>query len=316
MTIDVLALVLDHAAEELDAEPVASRPAPPPQAWDARGRAVVERSIGGDDEEDTRYAPSLAGFLAAMAASYDWGVPVRSSSDPSRYGGGGIGSSGFGRAPTAMMAREEYSLAVRELGRIASELAAVEVHGGHVFDGAAQVDLWAECHGPGALDHRVIRGGPERRVKGLGAVAASPAVTVPERRQRDATTIAERLGGVGVVVTPHEIGMMCRGVSRRVRTAFAAHGWIREERVVEAPQSAEGESMAKVAGYDLESWKEIAPLVGRSEDTCRVLSRRAAHPLPVEEYLGRVVAKRTEVEAWVGAEVERGKAARRTAFGG
>lgn len=304
MKIDALAVLVEHAAEVLEhLEVPAARPRPPVQTWDARGRAAVRRSIDGDDEDHTRHAPSMAGFLSALAASYDWGVPIRSSSDPSRYGGGGIGSGGAGRAPVALQAREEYALAVRELDRVASELTPRLVHSGHTFTGPAQVALWSECRGAGALELRVIKGGPARKVKGLGLVPASAVVRVPERRKRDATMLAERLRLDGIEVTPHEIGIICREVMRRAEAAFIARGWVRSRAKVAAVHEAEEVvEMGAPIGFDLEGWKDICAVVGRSENTCRLLAARAHDSMPVRVYLGKPIASRAELLRWVAKQ--------------
>lgn len=54
--------------------------------------------------------------------------------------------------------------------------------------------------------------------------------------------------------------------------------------------------------FDLDGWAEIAGAIGKSgvdERTARRYANRADDPLPVYVGLGRVVARRSEVKAWV-----------------
>ncbi len=317
--VDTLALILDHAAETLDASP---RPSPPPQHWTVRnGPDIVRRSIAGDDADTSRARPSLTGFLSALAASFDEGVPVRSSAAgwvAHGEGVGSIGTSGFGKPPTSLTAREEYARAFAELERIArSLLPSKACRSGHVFSGAEQMAMWVECHGPGALSMHIIKGevrtarAAKKAKRGKVVVVAKyepPKVAVhmvAERHQTDATSISDRLAKGGIVATPHEIGLVCRGVGSMVEAAFVAKGWVRARRVTAAAKAEEAESiMAKAAGFDLIGWKDIAPVVEKSAETCRSYAERATDPLPVYDGLGgEVCAKRDEVLGWLARQV-------------
>jgi hypothetical protein len=301
-----------HAAEVLDASP---RPAPPPQHWTVRnGPDIIARSIAGDDADLSRRAPSLAGFTAAKYASADWGTPVRSSGDPSRFGGGGIGSSGFGKPPTALQAREEYAVSDRDDDRVIATLVTVTVASGYEVTPRAQFELWKRCgySGPGVLSWRVIRGQPVKQRKGYDPPKQA-VVRVPERHKFKPGETSEDFAKAGIVITPREIGIMCAEVERRLSAAYAAHGWIRPAAVRRAKAMSEESSMAKPNEDRVEGWKSIAPIVGRSEDTCSRLSRRANDPLPVSAFAGRIVAYRSELTAWVESEIERERTARRVA---
>jgi len=92
-----------------------------------------------------------------------------------------------------------------------------------------------------------------------------------------------------------QIGIVARGVIGRFAAELARKGLVPPRAWAREQQEAE---MASAHGYDLESWKDIAPVVGRSEDVCQRMARREEDPLPVRRYIGRVVAKRSEIEAW------------------
>lgn len=65
-------------------------------------------------------------------------------------------------------------------------------------------------------------------------------------------------------------------------------------------------------GWDLDGWKEIASIVGRSEDSCARLAARGDDPLPIARYGNRVIARRAELLAWVSREVVRSRRRRVT----
>lgn len=279
--------------------PPPPQPAPPPQDWPhAR---IVERSIAGDDADEHPHRPGLRGFLAAMAASGDWGVPVRSSSDPDRFGKGALHGGG-GKPHDPHTGREHYALAERELARIADELPTKTTRLGATLDGQAQLAIWCTVRGPGKLTRRLIRGVRGRGGKaGTLAQPASVLVTVPDRQASTSTDVALELRARGVDLTPHEVGLICRRVQALVEATFVRHGWVRARTKVE--QAAKEASVALPSGYDVEGWKEIGELVGRGRETCVLLARRKENPLPVRWYLGKAIARRTELQAWIEREV-------------
>ncbi|MBE7447544.1 MAG: hypothetical protein HS111_01240 [Kofleriaceae bacterium] len=55
----------------------------------------------------------------------------------------------------------------------------------------------------------------------------------------------------------------------------------------------------------VETWKQIAALVHRSERWCRNMARREVAPLPVYRLGGLVRLEVKDLEAWLRAERER-----------
>lgn len=289
--------------------PTPPAPAPPPQDWPHAG--IVRRSIAGDDDDAMPRLPSLRGFLAAAAASDDWGVPVRSTSDPERFGKGALRGGG-GRPHDPCTGREHYALAQRELARVASSLSSL-----YGLDAGEQMAVWCTVAGAGRIEMRNIHTGggtdaiardearaakrSKRRRRGtMQPPGKRRAFLVPERKTLTATQVALELRRFDVFVTPHQVGLICRRVTERVRAAFERKGWIAKRDV--KPDNVtieEGSTMAAPHGFDLEGWKDILPLIGVSQEMARELMRRADDPLPVRPWFGRVIAVRAELLAWV-----------------
>lgn len=268
---------------------------------------IVRRSIAGEDDDETPRLPSLAGFTAAGAASDDWGVPVRSTSSPDRFGKGAMRGGG-GRPHDPHLGREQYALAERELERIARTLPTKRTRLGADLTGAMQVAIWVSVKGPGKLVLRNLYAAEhERHAKQLAArarklaegkdptrVAQPPApprsVYVPERSQRSATEVSDELRAHGIDMTPHEVGLVCRRVAALVREAFEGKGWVARAK---RDEGSEGE-MAK--GDWLNGWGEIATHLGVSERTAQRLKARG---LPLRDGLsGGVSARKDELDAW------------------
>lgn len=284
------------------------RPAPPPQQWPyAR---IVQRSIAGDDEDATPRLPSLGGFLAAAAASHDWGVPVKSGA---KWMAEKEGPSFTTRTPShdPCTGREHYALAQRELARIADGLPITYGLTGH-----EQLAVWASVAGAGVLEERNIHAGAQpdaidrenareaKRVRGRrGKRKAEPmqppakrrAFLVPERKAITATAAALTLRDLEVYVTPHQVGLVCRTVSGLVQAAFEARGWVRAKTKSDG-EAAKESDMAKTG--ELVGWKAIADCISKSTDACQRYARRTVDPMPVGKRLGEVVADKAAVEAW------------------
>jgi hypothetical protein len=131
------------------------------------------------------------------------------------------------------------------------------------------------------------------------------AFLVPERKTLTATQVALELRRFDVHVTPHQVGLVCRRVTERVRAAFEAKGWIRAQTKSEQakPEAAKGARMATLMGHDLQGWKPILEIIGCSANTARALMARKERRLPVTMYLGTPNAKSVDLRAWQNAEV-------------
>lgn len=101
-------------------------------------------------------------------------------------------------------------------------------------------------------------------------------------------------------LTKHQIGM----VVRRVRASMAAtlaHKGLARARPTEQRESED--EMAKVIGYDLSGWKDIASHLDRSESWCRERGERKDDPLPVKRIGREVVAIKAEVTTWYARQL-------------
>ncbi len=300
-------LAASHVSVSFD--PTPHRVQPAAHTLTPAEERVVRRSIAGEDVDDAPRLPSLAGFTSAGAASDDWGVPVRSTSSPDRFGKGAMRGGG-GRPHDPHLGREQYALAERELERIARALPTKHTRLGAELSGPMQVAIWVSVKGPGKLVLRNLYAAEhERHAKQLAArarklaegkdperVAQPPApprsLFVPERSQRSATEVSDELRAHGIDMTPHEVGIVCRHVGALVREAFEAKGWV--ARAKRETTNEGSESMA-TADY-IDGWGEIAKYLRSSIRTAQALAREG---LPVRNGLSRgVCARSDELDAW------------------
>lgn len=254
---------------------------------------IVRRSIAGEGDDETARLPSLAGFIAAAAASGDWGVPVRSSSSPDRFGKGAMRGGGGGRPHDPNLGREQYALAERELRRIGDELPAA-----YGLDGSEQMAVWCTISGAGRLELRNIHAGgrpdaierEERRASGraMKPPGKRRVALVPERHRMTASAVALWLREHDVFLTPHQVGLICRRINGVVAERFAGKGWTR-------PQAERREREMAASDY-VNGWKEIAVHLGVSVRRAQQLEERG---LPVRHGLSTAVcALKSELDAW------------------
>lgn len=237
----------------------------------ASQRRVIERSIDGDDSEGTRARyRSWAALHEHRSRVIDDGSPVRSTSDPGRFGARAQSSGGAVRMPSGRDDMIEVDIA---LERATSCVLRV---GPHELTPSAQRAIYlARCEG------RPL----------VGRIADGRKHLITTRAPLSAAQVAERLGGEW---TQHHVGMVVRAVRRVAGPILVAKGILPERAIHE-------ETTMKVPGYDLEGWKEIADVIGCSE---RVAQRYASErSLPVTKLTnGRVIAKRSDVRSWVSRQ--------------
>lgn len=234
--------------------------------------ALIEKSkAAGLDEPRARFRGWEA-LHRQHAGVIDDGSPVRSSSDPGRFGARVQSSGGAVRMPSGRDDMIEVDVALERA------TATVLIVGPHRLTGAQQRAVYlARCEGR-PLVGRIA---PDR--KGL----------VTTRVPLSAAQVAERLGGDW---TPHHVGLVVRAVRARMAPILVSKGILPERAMPE-----EREAM-KIPGFDLDGWKEIADALGCSEATAR---RKREEGLPVRtiDSSGRVIASRAEIAAWLRAQV-------------
>lgn len=238
---------------------------------DAIAHRIIARSIEGDDGEETRARfRSWEALHEQRARVLDDGSPVRSTSDPGRFGARAQSSGGAVRMPSGRDDMIEVDIALERA------TACVLRIGPHELAPSAQRAIYeARCEG------RPL----------VGRIADGRKGILVTRAPLSAAQVAERLGGEW---TAHHVGMVVRSVRAKAGPLLVAKGILPARAIRE-------ETDMKVPGFDLDGWKEIAALVGCSEATAkRYASDRS---LPVTRLTnGRVVAKSGEVRAWVSRQ--------------
>lgn len=258
---DADAAAVEHLGEE-------RRVVPKPRTLAAWQRRIVERSIAGEDACETRARfPSWEALHEHCARVIDDGCPVRSSSRPERFAVR-VQPSGAVRTPSG---REDIIEVERVLRAATAKPRRI---GPHVLGQEAQLAIYlARCEG------RPL----------VGRTAEGRKGTITRRVPMSAEDVARAIGGDW---TARHVGMLVRAVRADAGPMMAAKG-ILPARVRQDRQ----ERDMRVDGYDLEGWKEIAAVIGKSEDTAQRYERDYGLPV-VRLRTGRVIAKRADVCAW------------------
>ena len=240
-------------------------------------RRAIARSVAGDDDAVTR--SRFRGWAALhehRARVVDDGCPVRSTSDPGRFGARSHTSGGAIRMPSG---RDDVIEVDRVLDVVTRSPRTV---GPHTLAQAAQLAIYlARAEG------RPL----------VGRIAPGRKGIVATRVPLSAAQVAERLGGDW---TAHHVGLLVRGIRAVAEPMLIAKGILPARLASEAAEQSE---TMRIDGYDLEGWKEIADALGVSEDTAQ---RYRSTGLPVFEVTGsrRVIASRAAVTAWNLARVQ------------
>ena len=279
-----------QAAVVLAAEPppfVPSGPYASPRAasnLDTPGRRIIARSIAGDEPDEHGRWSSVREALGAVATARDEGVPLASTSSPSRFGRGKVSGGGTVR----------HSIAT-QLRCIEAE-AALERS---IRDVRVNRLLRVEARYVRAIASLVLLGRrTEHRIPGRKSY----------RRDREPVPMDDVIAAVhsmgGPTLKGAQVRLAARSIERAVAEVLYAKGLVVRSAVTRGGRmiGKEGSDMAAPHGYDVDGWKEIGALVGRGEDTARKLARRREDPLPVRWYLGRAVAKRADIESWIGRQ--------------
>ena len=236
------------------------------------GARAIERSLRGEDSEQphARFR-SWRALHEQHARVVDDGSPVRSTTDPSRFGGR-VSSGGAVRTPGGRDDMVEIDLVLERA------TAAVRVVGGREVTGAMQRAIYLA-----RMEGRPLE----------VAIAAGRKGRIVRRASLSAAQIAERLGDEW---TAHQVGLVVRWVREAMEPALVEKGLLpaRGERV-------ETEDAMRVPGMDLEGWGEVAGHLGVSERTARRLAAEERDPLPVQRVRGgttAVRASRVELDRW------------------
>lgn len=257
--------------------------------------AIIERSRRGEVADVGPRWSSLDRALEHESRVVLDGAPVRSSSDPDRYGARPQRSVGDVPVPQAVAGREDV-LAVR-VAIVRGAIACVEaMELGQIGIGAnltaADFELvlrWLVQGEP--VWSRIA---PHRKGgmwKAMPRTRDDVAAELSRRHKRE--------------VTERQVEIAQRAMRQAVEEALRATGELRVRR----PRAKREEAAMAVPGFELEGWKQIADHVGRSIDWCQKRAAREADPMPVGDLDGRKVANIAELDAWVAQEVARSRAA-------
>lgn len=285
-----LAAVTVKLAEAADA---ARRAAPPavlsgPGQTDVGqiGARAIASSIAGEPvHTGYRWSTPEAAVRAFFAAG-DAPRSVASSSSPERFGKRSGDSSGV--VPTTPReTRDDMSDIEKAIDR-----------------GCQSMEV-GDRHLPRSMVREIVeaRVGGRPVAKQVGPRAHEEDAATQARRgtYRERVDVqAEDIGG-HFGLTRHQVGIVVRRSMQAIALILADKGLI-PPRAAAGHRGDEPGSEERME-WDLEGWKDIAPIVRRSEDVCQRLSRRERDPLPVTKYLGRVVAKREAIEEWARRQV-------------
>lgn len=269
--------ILEVDAVPFDGGP--AYPAPPRQTWDARAPRIVRRSIEGDDGDDG--GEQFPSAHDALRSWHRWlgreASTVKSSSSPSRFGARVDG----GRPPTVP-------------GRITAK-------------------LYAHAVLPSVVD--ACRAGyvtSDGRVR-LGELEVA-SVIVGILDGLSAQQIADDLNAARAATGEHAVTSVHVGLCRArawslIGESLVSRGLLERERHARHDPTRRKarrpeERMALPPGFDLEGAKDLAAHCGMSESTILRLIKRADDPMPTSQYLGRIVARRAEIDAWRSRQVQ------------
>jgi hypothetical protein len=266
---DMIAVLFAEDAPA-DAYPVA-----PAKPWDARGPRIVRRSIEGDDGRDGD--EQFRDAHHALRAWHRWrnadAVSVPSTSlkpGASRVDSGGSGGS---KVPTLG-------------GRITAKLHAHSV----------EPSVRAAC-----VAGYVTTDGRVRLEAGEVAV-----VVVGILDGLSAQQIADDLNAARAATGEHTVTAVHVGRCRVRAWALVGESLVARKLTPPSerrPKVQEETRMALPPTFDLETWKEIASHCGESESSVKRAAKADGDPLPVHDYRGRVVARRSELTAWCSRQV-------------
>lgn len=242
-----------------------------------------EMRVASDDSVKPQWS-TWQSFLDRYYRMRDDGHALKSTSDPSRF----EGHSPSQTTPEGDRAQRligEYAFAIRILeGAYANGL--------RLSDVPRRELTQSQCHS--LLEARIVgRLVPSERKGGIGSrVAWEPSELA-----------AEASKALAFDLTPGDVQSVYLVGGRFIEEALIARGMVshRDARLLA------GDEMADAADkpWTWESWKEIAGALGRSIGTVKRWSTRDTNPMPVHFVLGRVVARREDVEAWLREEVAR-----------
>lgn len=238
--------------------------------------ALLAASVAGEHDTGPRWR-SWRHALRKAAEVRGEGSPVRSSSDPDRFGQrvqvGGVG------VPRAIHGREQVASVLIAMDR------AVVSPGwtwGDVTVGTAaqRLALWLCAAGVPSAE----------RVEGR----RSTVTRYREARRVDVAAVVSEF--LGAEVTGRQVGIVVRAVGDRLRVEL--------ERMGEVAKRREEVAMAQVPGTDLDGWDAISSYAGLGLRTAERMAQREHDPLPVSRAFGRVGAVAAEVDAWLARQVQ------------
>lgn len=237
-------------------------------------RRAIERSRRGEENERPRWG-TLAAAWQQWARVVDDGAPVRSTSDPGRFGQAMGAGGGTVRTPGG---RDDIVDFERALVR-----ACVPLMVGPIEVGAELVRAIVEAR----MGGKRVWSRTEGRKAGVWR-------RVPQTYE----AIAESLGDGW---TRRHVTLVVRHVTREMTEDLVARG-VLEARELRRGGRTEAAEM-RIPGYDLESWKEIAAHLQTSVSTAQRAA--ASRGLPVRtSSTGFVYARRADLDAWSARQVE------------
>lgn len=240
------------------------------------GRRAIERSVRGEEAEGPRWR-SLEAAFAHRARVVDDGAPVRSTSDPGRFGHRAqVSGGGAVRTPGGRDDVIELERAILRATPCPMTLAL-----GIVADVETQ---------RAALDLRLA--GKRVRVQTVGRKAS-----VVQRRALTLADVVEEMGGAWTV---RQVGLMLRRIRAAMTEDLVARGLLAASELRRGGRVPK-EATMRVPGYDLEGWKEIAGVLGVSVRTAQVYAEQRGLPV-ARTTTGMVRASSAAVRSWAASQ--------------
>lgn len=243
-------------------------------------RLVMERDRRGETVDRFRWN-SLGALLEHVVPVMQDGRSIRSSSDDDRFG---VRPQQSVRGSDPISGHDDVISFEKALAKV-TRAVVLAADRGEVLGGVA----WTETH----LRALVLDG---RSAEAKAAIVRRTEHQTKSARRLVESALRYELARIGLLPRPRKV------VAR-------AYGEIAVFEPDTNPQRHTEETMAKIPGFTLQGWKQIADAVGKSEDWCQKRAGRASDPLPIKRLGREVYGNPAALAAWLAAEPDRESAA-------
>lgn len=242
-------------------------------------RLVMERDRRGETVDRFRWN-SLGALLEHVVPVMQDGRAIRSSSDDDRFG---VRPQQSVRGSDPISGHDDVLSFEKALAKVTRRVVEAADRGA-ILGGVS----WTETH----LRALVLDG---RSVEAKALVV---------RRTEHQTKAARRVVEGALRFELARIGLLPRPKKVVARRIGGENGLDVFEPDTDPKRHTE-EAMAKIPGYPLQGWKQIAAAIERSEDWCQKMAARETNKLPVRRLGREVYGNQEQLDTWLRDEVER-----------